>query len=230
MKERALRDKMNNLITVELAKQGDIKRCIEDIRQLGKSLKKIGKRITPDIVGFYGELIVWRELKKIFSQRDYLIKPGSGQTRADFILEKNGRKIRIEIKSSRLKEEWFGRGYGYAINVKKCKCHPKAFVKHSKREKILGDFCYFDYLITLKLISEDLKKYELYVFPRELIEQHEREFRNNSKRFSSATHRIIFLEKPSKTKDITNFDRILNKDKEDYKNAWHLIVDRKFIS
>jgi len=211
---------MKKLATRELIKH--INCCLQDIRQLGKSLKKIGKRVTPDILGFYGELIVWRELETIFSLKGYFIKPGEGQTRADFILAKNGKEIKIEVKSSRLKEEWFGRGYGYAINVKKCKRHAKAFVKHPKKGKVFGDFCYFDYLITI-LISEDLQKHELYIFPREIIKQHERELRNKSKRFSSATHRIIFLEKPSKTKDITNFDRILKIKKQNYLNAWHLI-------
>ena len=60
----------------------DIKRAIKDIEGLNRDLIRLGRRATPDIVGFYGELLVWKELKSRFGWQGYKIELGQGQTRA----------------------------------------------------------------------------------------------------------------------------------------------------
>ncbi len=200
----------------------DIKHTIKDIQILDKDLRKLDQKATPDIVGFYGEFIVWKELEKNFGRKGYEVIFGSGQSKADIVLRKGNKKANIEVKTSRRKNEWYGSGYGYALNIKKCKVHPDKVFNHPKKGEISGDFCYFDYLIAI-LLSDDLKKHKFYIFPRWFIEKHEKELRNRNKRFSSATHRMIFIEDIKETDEITKFDRDLIDKKEDYKNAWNLI-------
>ncbi len=84
--------------------QLDIKRVIRDIQKLDLDLRKVGTRATPDIVGFYGELLAWKELKSQFGWRGFYIGFGSGQSKADIVLKKNNQKIKIEVKTSRLKK------------------------------------------------------------------------------------------------------------------------------
>ena len=112
--------------------------------------------------------------------------------------------------------------YGFAINIKKCKLHPRAIYIHPKKGKIEGDFCYFDYLLIVTL-SDDLKKQKFYVFPRKFLEANKRHLRNKSKHFSSGSHRIIFVEKLKNSEEITSLDKHLSRNKKKYQNAWHLI-------
>lgn len=209
---------MANKISKNPISYKNIDKIITNIETLEKDLRVIGMRSTPDIVGFYGELLVWRELKKRFP--DYEVEFGSGQSKADIILRKNGKRINVEVKTSRLKEEWHGLGYGYALNIKKCKKHADIFYSHPKRGQVPGDFCYFDYLVAV-LLSDDLKKKNFYVFPRDLIIKHEKDLRNRNTRFSSATHRMVFLGKPNQTDEITKFDKYLVKHKNKFNN-WKL--------
>ena len=181
-------------------KVDDIKRAIKDIEKLERDLQKLSMRSTPDIVGFYGELLVWKQLKSKFGGQGYTVSFGSGQSRADIVLAKRNTRINIEVKTSRFKDEWYGSGYGAALNIKKCKKkeHWKRFLDHPKRGKVYGDFCYFDYLIFVKL-NDDLTNPKLYIFSQDYLYRHEKNLRNTNKRFSSATHRIIFIEKKKKT-------------------------------
>ncbi|MBI4059773.1 hypothetical protein HY406_01805 [Candidatus Giovannonibacteria bacterium] len=207
-------------------KVSDIRRAIRDIRKLDVDLRKLGTRATPDIVGFFGELVAWKELKSKFGWRGFRVQFGSGQSKADIVLVKRDRKINIEVKTSRLKKEQPGLVYGFAINIKKCihPKHPKVTYSHPKKGKITGGFCYFDYLLLVTLL-DDLKDPKFYVFPRKFLETNEKLLRNKSKRFSSGSHRVIFVEKPNKKdqKEITSLDRRLTKNKRKYQNAWHLI-------
>ncbi len=194
-------------------KQSQIKKIIKDILALRDDVEKIGHRVSPDIAGFYGELIVLDKLKHFFGPKEYEVKFGSGQSKADIVLVGGSKKINIEVKTSRLKEEWFGVGYGFAINIKKCKKHKRSLI-HPKRGKVFGDFCYFDYLIAV-LLSEDLRTYKLYIFPRNFFEKHEAILRNKNKRFSSATHRLIFPDRRmNKTKEVTSFDKRFMKSRD----------------
>ena len=199
-----------------------IKRAIQDIKKLDFDLRYLGKRATPDIVGFYGELLVWKELKSRFGWQGYKISIGQGQTRADIKMEKKGTPLNIEVKTSRLKKEWFGEGYGLAINIKRCKSHKGIIFEHPRKGKIEGDFCYFDYLIAV-LLSDDLKKKEFYIFPKSFFIDNEKELRNRNKRFSSATHRLVFIKNENQSEEITEFDRNLAKNRNKYKN-WEIIL------
>lgn len=203
-------------------KVDDIKRALRDIEQLNRDLVRLGRRATPDIVGFYGELLVWKELKIHFGWQGYTIDLGQGQSRADIVMVKNKKRINIEIKTSRLKKEWHGEGYGFALNIKKCKEHKDVSLEHPKRGRVDGSFCYFDFLIGV-LLSDDLKEKEFYIFPRSFIEKNEKILRNTDKRFSSATHRMVFLGEPSQSKLITKFDRDFVKNKINYKDKWSAI-------
>ena len=203
-------------------KQSEIKKVIKDILVLRDDLVRIGHRVTPDIAGFYGEVMAWQKLQNIFGTKGYKVKFGSGQSRADIELWKGNKKINVEVKTSRLKKEGPGTLYGFAINIKKCKLHPEAILIHPKRGKVKGDFCYFDYLLAVTL-SDDLRKVKFYVFPKKFLGAHEQYLRNRSRRFSSATHRIIFVEKPSDPEEITKFDRHLVKNRKRFESAWHLI-------
>lgn len=198
-----------------------VTKAIKDIERLELSLRGIGMRSTPDIVGFYGELLALRKLKELFEPKGYAVSLGSGQTRADMVLRKGATKINVEIKTSRLKQEWHGLGYGYALNIKKCKTH-QVFYDHPKRGKIEGDFCYFDFLVAV-LLSEDLQKKEFYIFPRSLIEKQEKHLRNTNPRFSSASHRMIFLGDASTSKEISPFDRRLVSDRKSFTD-WGIIA------
>jgi len=199
-----------------------IQKVMKDILILKKDVEKIGHKVSPDIAGFYGELLAWVQLRNVFEKKGYAVKFGSGQSKADIVLHKGVKRINIEVKTSRLKEEWFGIGYGFAINIKRCGEHPGRMLLHPKRGRVHGDFCYFNYLLAV-LLSDDLRKARFYVFPRKLLEKNEVSLRNRNKRFSSSTHRIIFLEKPRRTDEITRFDRLFLKSKKKFENAWSLI-------
>lgn len=199
-----------------------IKRAIQDIEKLDSDLRYLEKRATPDIVGFYGELLVWKELGSRFGWQGYKIGIGHGQTRADIKMEKDGASLNIEVKTSRLKKEWFDEGYGFAVNIKKCRIHKGIIFEHPKKGKIYGDFCYFDYLIAV-LLSDDLKKKEFCIFPRKFFVDNEKDLKNRNKRFSSATHRLVFIKRENQSQEITKFDRNLAKNKDKYK-SWNIIA------
>lgn len=205
-----------------LIKVANIKHAIKDIEKLEADLHKIGMRSTPDIVGFYGELLVWKELKSRLGWRGYKIDFGSGQSKADIVLRKDDTKINIEVKTSRLKDEWFGSGYGAALNIKKCKKHPNRFLQHPKKGKVFGDFCYFDYLIFVKL-SNDLKSRKFYTFTQDYLWKNAKKLRNINKRFSSSTHRIIFIENKRDTPEITSLDLFHTKNHKQFENKWNFI-------
>jgi len=76
----------------------DIKRVIVDIEKLNLDLGRLGRRATPDIIGFYGELLTWKELKSHFGWQGYNINLGKGQSRADITMEKNRKILNIELK------------------------------------------------------------------------------------------------------------------------------------
>lgn len=205
-----------------MVKVDDIERAIKDIEHLNRDLVRLGRRATPDIVGFYGELLAWKELKSRFERSGYLVNLGQGQSRADIVVVKGKIRINVEVKTSRLKEEWHGKGYGFALNIKKCGKHRGIAFQHPIRGKVHGCFCYFDFLIGV-LLSDDLKKKAFYIFPRQFIEKNEKALRNIDKRFSSATHRMVFLGKPSDSRLITKFDRAFVKSKAGFKNKWAAI-------
>lgn len=195
---------------------------LHDILKLQADMGKQNMKLPPGLAGIYGEILAWKELEPIFKKKGFEVHFGSGSSKADIILTKGNKKIKIEVKTSRLKEEQPGLVYGFAINVKKCKEHPSRLVMHPKKGKVNGDFCYFDFLLIVTL-SDDLKKHAYYIIPREYLWNNEQYLRNKSKRFSSGTHRVIFVERMKNKEEITSFDKQLTKNRNIYQNAWHLI-------
>ncbi|OHB07503.1 MAG: hypothetical protein A2W64_03930 [Candidatus Zambryskibacteria bacterium RIFCSPLOWO2_02_39_10] len=195
---------------------------LKDIAQLKTDLDNAKMKLPPGLAGMYGEILVWKELEKRFMKKGFRVEFGSGQSRADIVLYKDNKKINVEVKTSRLKEEGFGKGYGFAINLKKCKNHTGKY-NHPSRGKIFGDFCYFDFIVAISLSNNLIPSF--YIFPNKFIKDNEKLLRNQSRQFKSHTHRIIFIEKEKKKKsrEITSFDRKMKKLKDKYKNAWHLI-------
>src|SRR3989344_5180989 len=163
-----------------------------DILKLKRDLEKQYIRLPPGLAGMYGEILVWQELKKKFEKKGYTVNYFSGQRGDDLLLTKNGNLINIEIKTSRLKDEGFDFWYGAALAIKGCNIseHSERYVVHPKKGKVTGDFCYFDFLVFVKLDPKFLHP-EFYIFPRSYIWKHEKLLRNEHKRFTSSTHRII---------------------------------------
>ncbi|KKU52426.1 MAG: hypothetical protein A3A28_01025 [Candidatus Sungbacteria bacterium RIFCSPLOWO2_01_FULL_47_32] len=211
----------NNL---QIIKERAIEKVLKDILVLRDDVKNLNHKVTPGLTGFYGELLAWKQLRTFFGKRKqgYNVAFGVGASKADIVLHKGNRKVNIEVKTSRLKKEQPGMVYGFAINIKKCKLHPNASYIHPKKGKIKGDFHYFDYLLIVTL-SEDLNNPKFYILPRTFLEKNEHSIRNRSKRFSSGSHRVIFIEKEKDPEEITRFDRNLTRNKKKYQNAWHLI-------
>jgi hypothetical protein len=200
-------------------------KLLKDIRIIRGDLAKSGIKLPPSLAGIYGEVLAYQKMKKYFEPKGFVVEFGSGQSKADIQLVKNRKVINVEIKTSRLKEEWFGTGFGFAINIKRCKSHKNVFFKHPSRGDLPGDFCYFDYIVTIAL-KNDLSGADFYVFPKAFIIEHEPDLRNKNERFKSGSHRIIFPVKPSGTKEITKFDIKLMKNRSKFKNAWNLIKER----
>ena len=201
----------------------DIKRAIADIEKLNLDLGRLDRRATPDIVGFYGELLAWKQLKSHFGWQGFNIILGKGQSRADIVMEKKRRNLNVEIKTSRLKDEGFGNWYGVALNVKPCKIkeHSNRTFSHPKRGLLKGDFCYFDFLIFVK-IHKIFHKHDFYIFPKDYLWQKRQKLRNTHARFSSSTHRIILSDRKAIPR-IQKRDLQMIKQMEKYQNKWKLI-------
>jgi hypothetical protein len=196
-------------------------KILRDIRLLKKDLRSIDKNL-PYLTGLYGEILVLKELKRHFEKQGFNVGFGSGQTKADFILrDKIGERspIRIEVKSSTLKNEGFGDLYGFAINPKECKNH--------KNKK---DFCYFDYLITVPL-QKNSKKQKFYIFSKDFIEKKKKNLINRHRRFGSIAYRIILLPKNynynRSNTIISQFDIRLSRNKKKYENVWSSLIKTK---
>src|SRR3990167_8807909 len=164
----------NNL---QIIKERAIEKVLKDILVLRDDVKNLNHKVTPGLAGFYGELLAWKQLRTFFGKQGYNVAFGAGASKADIVLHKGNKKVNIEVKTSRLKREQPGMVYGFAINIKKCKLHPKTTHIHPKKGKIKGDFCYFDYLLIITL-SDNLKKQRFYVFPRKFLEANEKLLRN----------------------------------------------------
>lgn len=197
-----------------------IERALARVESLDKALAGLGLEAMPGMAALYGELLAWRELKRRFSKRGYDVEFRGRQSKADVVLHKGGKSIKIEVKSSRYKiNETWGTGYSYAMGAKRCRIHPK---RQHGPGGMGRDFCYFDYLLAV-LLSRDLKHREFYVFPRKIIEGHEKEFRNKSPRFKASSHRMLFIDVPTRSKEVSKFDRWLMKNKSKFRNNWKLI-------
>jgi hypothetical protein len=194
-------------------------RILSQILKLKNELEVQGERLPPGLAGMYGEILAYRKLKEIFGKR-FSINFFSGQKGADVQLVNGTRRLNLEIKTSRLKEEGFGKWYGAALNVKKCK-HHQHMHKHLTRGKIEGDFCYFDFVVFVAL-SKTFSTCRYYIIPRRFIDENEELLRNTHKRFSRSTHRII-ISNGKKMPNMPPRQRGLIKKTEAFRNRWDLV-------
>jgi hypothetical protein len=199
-------------------------KLLKDIETLRNDLEQNGMRLPPGLAGMFGEILVWKELKSRFESKGYEVKYFSGQRGADLLIQKGKKKINIEIKTSRLKDEGSGLWYGAALAIKGCKVveHGSRGIKHPKKGIVNGDFCYFDFVIFVKLDPE-FKHPKYYIFPRDYIWKHEKLLRNLHKRFTSSTHRII-LSNGRKMPQMPKVQLKLILEMEKYKSKWSLIA------
>ena len=122
----------------------------EDILKLKKDFETAGLKLPPGLAGIYGELLVFEKLRDLLGADAIQYDPGQTR-RADMRIEKNGKKVSLEVKTSRLKDEGFGWWYGAALDIKRCRRHPNATFNHRKKGAVQGDFCYFDFVVFVKL-------------------------------------------------------------------------------
>ena len=198
-------------------------KLIKDILRLKGSLEAQGIRLPPSLAGMYGEIIVFKRLKEILKKTDWTVNYFSGQSGADLQIVKGNKKINIEVKTSRLKEEGYGKWYGAALNIKKCriKNHRRIF-KHPKKGKLIGDFCYFDFTVFVTL-PEKFSAGKFYVIPREFIEKNQKLLQNTDARFSSATH-ALHISNNGKMPTLPREQTRLITKTESYLNKWNLIL------
>lgn len=198
---------------------------LTDISKLKTDLETQGMKLPPGLAGMYGEILVFQKMQEVFAKTKLSVEFFSGQKGVDIQLTNGREKINVEIKTSRLKEEGFGMWYGAALNIKKCRSgkHTNVY-NHPKRGKVLGDFCYFDYLVFVALV-EDFSVAEYYVIPRTFIEKNEKLLRNTHRRFSSATHRIIISD-GRQMPDMSPEQKKLIKATEAFKDEWSQITDQ----
>ena len=174
------------------------------------------------LAGMYGELLAFQEIDSRFNEKGYKATYYSGHKGADIELTKDRISIKIEVKTSRLKEEGFGYWYGFALHIKKCKKpkHLRRTFNHRKRGQLTGDFCYFDYAVCVKLSRNFRPKF--YVFEREYLWKHRRLLRNRHARFTNSSHRII-LSNNNKMPRLSSTQLHLIKEMEKHRNRWSLV-------
>ncbi len=177
--------------------------------------------MPPGLAGMYGELLTFEKLREIFNDVDARVKYFSGQKGADIEIEKNGKEVFIEIKTSRLKDEGFGWWYGAALNVKKCRRgHTDASFNHRKKGVIQGDFCYFDFIVFVAL--DDKFQAKFYIIPRSFIEENKTLLINNHRRFTSSSHRVLISDDGEMPTLEEKYHPLIQAT-EAYKDRWDLI-------
>lgn len=203
-----------------MRKAGRFQKAVDSIANLKANFDTLGLKLPPMMFGKYGELKARIELEEKIP--DVEVEYKSGQSKNDINLVRSHKKpVRIEVKTSRFKKESYGEGYGFALHIKKCTEHPKAYFWHKRRRRRLeGDLCYFNFLICVCL-SEDLQP-KYYIFPRKELEQNLEDIKNESVRFSHSPYRIIIPVKP-KLQNLKPFDKKVYDHPENYVNRWDTI-------
>jgi len=203
----------------------DVQQAICLIRDLGYVLKKIkGGLFSTDLLSTLGELKVFLELKRQFPDSEISFK---GKARADILVD----GVNIEVKTSNLKREDYGVGYGFALHVKKCRRHPQARIEHTRRGPITGDLCYLDYLICVAIDEKNLENPTYYIFSREELNNNAPKLVNKSKRFWWALYRILIPVEPyliQKGILYNDFYLQLAKDRDKFKDRWDKIEMKNY--
>jgi hypothetical protein len=198
---------------------GILQRMAKSIRELKIVFDESNQKVPPYIYGLYGELMAAAELEKEIPEAKVGLK--SGQSKSDIALVTNGGEVtHVEVKTSTFKKEWYGEGYGFALHIKKCRDHQNAYFHHPKRGKLLGDLCYFDFLVCVCLSKTLDPKY--YIFSRAELNQNLRDLTNKSGHFSHSPYRVIIPVNPE-SKVLTSFDRRIHYHPEDFLDRWDKI-------
>lgn len=197
----------------------NVESAIRQIVKLGNTLKKIKGGVFPtDLLSTYGELKTCLELRRRYSTEVLQFK---GKARADILLG----TLNIEVKTSNIKKEDYGEGYGFALHIKECRQHPNNHFDHRKRGEIKGDFCYLDYLVCLAVNVNNMFNCDYYIFSRDELEKMATQIENRSTRFWFAPYRILIPIKPDPRQCgiiYNDFDLNLRKDPR-FKNNWSKI-------
>jgi hypothetical protein len=196
-------------------------RMAESIAELRHVFKECSQKIPPSLYAIYGELRTAAELEKRFPNAKIDLK--GGQSRSDISLLMEGKKlINIEIKTSNLKKEEYGQGYGFALDVKKCKEHPSHYFRHKKRGKLAGDLCYFDFLICVCLSKRLGPRY--YIFSRTELNKNPKNILNKSSHYTHYPYRII-IPVDAVSKDVGAFYEKIYSNPRDFLDRWDKIKD-----
>lgn len=194
---------MKNSISVE-----DFKEIVNDIKRLEKNLHKIGRRLPPSILAMYGEIMACIKLTEMVGEK-YYIKYKGGQAKIDVeIIMKTDPKIKklIDVKTSTFKDEYYGTGFGWALNKKKCKIHNQ------------NDFCYFDFLILVGIDKSGKERF--FVFSRDEVMNAPP---STSKRFKRHSNRIVMAFENVNYDYVTGWDRDIIENLKRYENRWDKI-------
>jgi hypothetical protein len=195
---------MQNSVSVE-----DYKEIVTDIKKLQEDLDKIGKRLPPSILAIYGEIIACIKLTETIGEK-YYIKYRGGQAKSDIEIESKTNpkdKKLIDVKTSSFKEkEYYGTGFGWALDKKKCSIHNQK------------DFCYFDFLILVGI--ERSGKERFFVFSRDEVMNAPP---STSKRFKRHSNRIVMAFENVNYENVTSWDLDLIKNLDRYENRWDKI-------
>ncbi len=194
----------------------------EDILRIKKDFEAEGMNLPPGLAGIYGELLAFEKLRDLLGEEAVEYDPGQTR-RADIWLEKNKKKLFIEIKTSRLKDEGFGWWYGAALDVKTCQKHLDTTFNHRKKGVVRGDFCYFDFVVFIKL-DENFNA-EFFIIPRDFIEKNQKLLINNHPRFLSSSHRILVSNGGKMPDKLEEKYHPVIRATEAYKDRWGLITD-----
>lgn len=188
-----------------------LSKAVDKLTQAAQAIQQI--RVTPR-VDRLGEFIVCTQLFSIFPNASLRYTP---QGKCDITIERENLPIiRIEVKTSNYKDEDYGTGWGFALNEKRCNIH-------GNRANPVRDFCYFNYLVCVILPKTLGKDPTFAMLPRDYLEQHKQEIVNKSKRFPSASHRILLPVTEKDSSLISDFDRVLLQNIEKY-NDWKTIT------
>lgn len=197
---------------------------LEDILKIKKDFEEQDQTLPPGLAGVFGELLVFQKFQEKFKSSEYEIIFSSKQKRADIQIKKGKTEINIEVKTSRLKEEGYGLWYGVSLNIKSCKNkeHSERHTLHPKKGKVLGDFCYFDYVVFVAL-DDTFSAPKFYIIPRDFVEGNEKLLMNTHKRFSSGTHRLLLSDNGNMPKMEDEQLGLIRKT-EEFRDRWDMIV------
>ena len=196
-----------------MMKEEDYEKAIKLSQRYWSTMKKVGVK-PPNIVGHIGELLVMRELKKV----NMNFEPAGGQARYDVLLtDKPQGEGRLEVRTSTLKD-WYGvSSYGWVVLRRRSKTRTYDFL-----------VC-----IAIKSLLEALDDQKFYIFkgnealssldvedPWLSSVQKRLHIFKNMDEFMVVKRKLV---NRGKEDNLTDFDRKVNENLENYLNAWDVL-------